>query len=719
MEDFESSEDEDVLALCKELGIKIPAKKKKINITNKENLENLDINNLPIVILSDNTNISESSLVQLVPVEESINIPQPIASPFLLANGGAEQDKEVDQNEKIEQNKEFEQNEEIEQNKEVEQNEVEQNEEVEQTDDTEHGDLSSGRKRCSKGCPDKKNWAKNNSKKLRMEGKEYLGYRRDSNGPRFKVLHDTMRPARSIGPRCTSNFCKKSKLRGCDSIPEEERNLLFSNYWNNMTWEQRKQFVISNVQVCPKKQTKSKESTSRRGETKEYFLETSNGRVQVCKHTFLNTFGIKEWTVRYWLSSSELGMAKKPQLSHKVLEGHSKKDEIAFLKYFLNSLPRIPSHYCRANSSREYLEPIIENKNHLYKIYCDKCISLNKEPLSRWSFDNIFKEKNLSLFQPKKDQCDTCCAFKAGNLSEDDYHNHITRKDAAREEKKKDKDLALAGEVHVFTHDLQSVKLCPMLQASALYYKTKLCVHNFTMFNLATKDVHCYWFDEYNAGLVASVFASCVIDCLKKTLSKKSIPVVLFSDGCTSQNRNVVLANALLDLAMDYKIVITQKFLEKGHTQMECDASHSAIECKLKNKEIYLPSQYAAISKEARPKQPFIVNFLSYDFFHDYSNKNDFFYYSIRPGRVANDPTVTDLRVLEYNPNGIIRYKLRFEDEYKDLPRRSKNNRVRPGPRPKLYNSYQKINESKWKHLQELKSVIPPDCHSFYDNLLH
>lgn len=173
-------------------------------------------------------------------------------------------------------------------------------------------------------------------------------------------------------------------------------------------------------------------------------------------------------------------------------------------------------------------------------------------------------------------------------------------------------------------HDLQSVKLCPMLQASALYYKTKLCVHNFTMYNLHTRDVHCYWFDEHNAGLVESVFVSCIIDCLRKTLSEKPLPIVLFSDECSSQNRNVILSNALLHLAIEYN-VITQTFLEKGHTQMECDSSHSAIECKLKNKEIYyLPSQYASISKEARPKQPFIVQFLSYDFFYDYSNKNDF-----------------------------------------------------------------------------------------------
>ncbi|CAG9792699.1 unnamed protein product [Diatraea saccharalis] len=123
----------------------------------------------------------------------------------------------------------------------------------------------------------------------------------------------------------------------------------------------------------------------------------------------------------------------------------------------------------------------------------------------------------------------------------------------------KDKDRALAREVHVFTHDLQSVKLCPMLQASALYYKTKLCVHNFIMYNLATKDVNCYWFDEYNAGLVASVPASCVINCLKKSLGGNPMPIILFSDGCTAQNRSVVLANTFLDLAMEYEVVITQK----------------------------------------------------------------------------------------------------------------------------------------------------------------
>lgn len=84
-----------------------------------------------------------------------------------------------------------------------------------------------------------------------------------------------------------------------------------------------------------------------------------------------------------------------------------------------------------------------------------------------------------------------------------------------------DKDHAQSGVCHVFTQDVESVKLAPYLQASAIYYKTKLCVHNFTLYNLATKEVMCYWFDESNSTLEASVFASCLIEHLKITLTKK------------------------------------------------------------------------------------------------------------------------------------------------------------------------------------------------------
>ncbi|CAK1582123.1 unnamed protein product [Parnassius mnemosyne] len=261
--DYESSDDEGVLDLCKELGIRIPPKKKNNNNTTRDNLENIDINNLPVVIIPDNTYVSsEVSVHELFEFHNNVMMVQTTAhSPMLPSN-----EEPIDIN--------FAQTSVTDPTLMEESTDLAEpmasplplSDEVEQ-----YGDLNSGRKRCSKGCSVNKNWTKNNNKKLRMEVKEYLGYRRDSNGSKFRVLHDTIRPARIIGPRCTTEFCKKSQLSARNTIPEEEQNTLFSNYWNNMTREQRKQYVVSNVQVCPKKQVKCKSSSSRRGETKEYF----------------------------------------------------------------------------------------------------------------------------------------------------------------------------------------------------------------------------------------------------------------------------------------------------------------------------------------------------------------------------------------------------------------------------------------------------------------
>lgn len=38
------------------------------------------------------------------------------------------------------------------------------------------------------------------------------------------------------------------------------------------------------------------------------------------------------------------------------------------------------------------------------------------------------------------------------------------------------------------------------------YYKTNLCVHNFTIYYLESKRLYCYWYDDYIAGLVAFVY---------------------------------------------------------------------------------------------------------------------------------------------------------------------------------------------------------------------
>ena len=85
-------------------------------------------------------------------------------------------------------------------------------------------------------------------------------------------------------------------------------------------------------------------------------------------------------------------------------------------------------------------------------------------------------------------------------------------KDRARLEKENDK--LRAGEREDLTEvcmDLELVLLAPTIEASALYYKTKLFVHNFAMYNMLSKDYKCYVWHEGGGGLAAIEFALCCL----------------------------------------------------------------------------------------------------------------------------------------------------------------------------------------------------------------
>ena len=140
--------------------------------------------------------------------------------------------------------------------------------------------------------------------------------------------------------------------------------------------------------------------------------------------------------------------------------------------------------------------------------------------------------------------------------------------------------------------------VCPFVNANAFYYKTKLSNYNFTIFDLKTHKVACYWFSEdQNSDLKASTFVSCVLDHLqKKCVTESKTSIVIYSDGCTYQNRNAIMANALLNFAMSNNISVYQKYLEVGHTQLEYDYVHALIERKLRNKEIYLPNELLRVN---------------------------------------------------------------------------------------------------------------------------
>lgn len=102
---------------------------------------------------------------------------------------------------------------------------------------------------------------------------------------------------------------------------------------------------------------------------------------------------------------------------------------------------------------------------------------------------------------------------------------------------------------------------------------------------------------------------------------------------------------------------------------MECDSAHSTIERSYKNIDIYLPSQYSIHTIAARkfPK-PYRSRLLDHTFFKDFSKEEMMVYKSIRPGHRPGEPTVNDLRWIQYEPTGLIYYKINFEDDLQLFP---------------------------------------------------
>lgn len=130
---------------------------------------------------------------------------------------------------------------------------------------------------------------------------------------------------------------------------------------------------------------------------------------------------------------------------------------------------------------------------------------------------------------------------------------------------------------------------------------------------------------EAEAHRGANDIATCVVKFLEEVDQKGEYEsVILYSDTCGGQNRNRILITAIPSfLAQSTNIRrVEQKFLESGHSQMECDSMHSAIERCFERREIYLPSDYIQCMKLARKANPYKVTEICHGDISDFGALN-------------------------------------------------------------------------------------------------
>ncbi len=537
------------------------------------------------------------------------------------------------------------------------------------------------------------------------------------------------RKAREMKPRCNCVHSKQDTSIQCLMFNEQTRNKIHSEFWD-LSWEEKRVFVCANMETefAERMRDRKDDDYTRRTFTFKYFLPLGDTKIRVCCKMFLNTLSIGKWSVKNWKLNQ--GDKISPTLNRKKPNRTSISDRRIQCENFLDGLAKVESHYTRKDTNLLYVEPLWNSLSELYRTYVEEMGKSDIAPVSQCAFEQIFHSKKMCIFHPKKDHCDVCFSYKQGNVSKENYDHHIVLKDQARAEKEKDK---ASENVKVLTVDVQSVLLCPLNNSSSMYYKTKLVNHNYTVYDLLTHDVLCYLWNESDSNLQGSTFATMLCDYIANHSGcKAGDTIIIYSDGCTNQNRNVQVGNALLNLAIEKSITIIQKFLIKGHTQMEGDSVHACIERKIRHRSINVPSDYCRFISEARIKKPYKVKYLDFNFFKSFEGIK--FVNSLRPPVSSSSstdkrPKVVDIRCLKYCPSGEILYKLDFAKNFELLrqPRtRSKSKHAAVPPKftpfqelPALYTAKLKISKEKYEHIQSLLPTIPHDHHLFYKNLPH
>lgn len=293
----------------------------------------------------------------------------------------------------------------------------------------------------------------------------------------------------------------------------------------------------------------------------------------------------------------------------------------------INLYPRVESHYLRARTKREYLEEglTIQKMFDSYKPW----VEVKKPDLKRANlrqYTDIFNSKfNISFFKPKKDRCNICETWKNAQDLDDKKSELYLKLEKNNKEHKSNAKLArkIKEDAIKNFHDNKenSKDLCvgcidykkslpiPRSETNAFYYKRKIGVSNFTIYDIGRHLADCYCYDETVGKKGSNEVGSFLYDYFKKNIAKGIHKFELFADNCSGQNRNRFVCGLLVFAGMTFeKFQIILNFLQCGHTQMEGDSVHALIERRSTGKDIYTPDMWYDIIRNAkRDKKPYRV----------------------------------------------------------------------------------------------------------------
>lgn len=293
----------------------------------------------------------------------------------------------------------------------------------------------------------------------------------------------------------------------------------------------------------------------------------------------------------------------------------------------------------------------------------------------------------------------------------------------------------------VLVFDLEKVFETPKLSTNSAYYKRYLSTYNLCIHDETHNRSYMYIWHEGIASRGPGEISSCLLYHFTHFLPKECHHLILYSDSCGGQNRNIKMSVILSHFLENSQHLqsITQHFFRSGHSYNVCDRKFGLIEKKRKQvTNIYVPSQWKDLIASAKITLPkFQVIEMSRNDFYSCdelllsfctnrkktTEKDSLSWFKIR--KISYEKGQPLILYFETYEDVKVKYdeSIEFKPNLKKVLNTTKKgfNKLDFGnfKTPLLYPNGRPIATTKRTDLIELLNFIPQKYHAFYLTLNH
>lgn len=576
--------------------------------------------------------------------------------------------------------------------------------------------------------------------KLEEEKKQWNG--RSKKGRHNKYPGQTFATRKKLKDSNKTHYTVKGKLKeakqfsdykcGClkkcgEKLPVDEKRSFFQKFYDLASYDLQTSYIAATIKEMPIKRKRAKDGPGK-SYTRVYML----GNFEVCRDTYINTYQISTKRVNTALEKKRSTQIK----DERGKSGGKKKigeDTINKIIDHIAKFPTYVSHYSRSETEAKFL-PYDLTERKMYELYY---LEDNNPKVSFQFYKNIFyKRFNLRRKPPIKDTCNKCDMYSSQvkNALDDNqqlqlkeqHDRHLENAKLARDQLNKDlKEASKNPLIETLTYDMEKVLGLPKLPTNIIYYKRQLSIFNEGVHSGSTNIPYCFLWKEGVAGRGAQEVGSCLKKFVEVHLKKGVEELILWSDSCGGQNRNIKIVLMLKTILMQHPTLtkIYLKYLESGHSFLPNDTDFGQIERALNMQvRIYTLKDFMSIIGGCKKQNKFVINLMEPDDF--YSTEDIEKQISNRKVTIDKEKVSwlkTKIIYLEKSkPNSIFFCESHSpeENQFKeiDISKSTRGKKIPIDPqRLKLhYPEGKPISKKKWDDIKTLLKFLPKDAIEFY-----